>query len=650
MTWVCALCFGLERLGAQTFQTLVDWRQPWVFDQTGRDLGPDWVSSNYVPDFSWEGPGPGLFGYETDQGLFLNLERIHSSLKPPFSGGEITTYFRTTFNFTGDTAMLVVAATNLIDDGAVFYLNGTEVARFRVPLFQTASTLALDHEASGGAVDVFTITNLSLLRQGENSLAAELHQSSPTSPDVLFGTKLVAIRTVPLSITRDLQPQVVVSGDTLRLSIGLIGNPAVYRWYRNGTFVSGGTNAVFTVGVATTNVQGDYSVVVTNLFSAVTSRVARVTVLPDTVGPRVVEALGGTNSRGAPVVTLHFSEPLNGGLSLSPPDNLMLYSGASYGQPVLVTNRTYNFFAFPTVTLYPDDPGWKPLGDYFVHVRRVVDARGNWSAPDVRVPVRWTSVTNLVRMEDEWEFHDAAFFDPAVFTADPPWYDPGYSTAGNPWWGRGSGVFYVDYIPPAASCLSAPLRQPVSYQDEPTLFRRTFLVPDGISPVGSLQIRYIADDGMVLFLNGQEVWRYNTEPGPVAASSVATQAFNPVCATSVTISGTTLSPGLNHLAVAISQASSAQNGVDTTFGLELDYVSTWISTVPAEPLPGERRLAWSQGSGGGWLTWDTNFSGLELQRQLSYGAGAPWIGVSNQANPFLLPVPSPAAFYRLWKP
>jgi len=640
----------LWRPDAQSFETLLDWNQPWLFDQTGRELGTEWVSFDYLPDDLWLGPGAGLLGFELDEDAYLNYGRINTAVRTPGSGGPITLYCRTSFSFTGDSNNLMVAATNLIDDGAVFYLNGTEVARFRISSDQTSSTLASDHEASDGALDVFTLTNLSLLRQGPNVMAAEVHQSSSVSMDVLFGMKLVAIRPVPLRITNQPASQVVISGSTLQLAVGVNGTPAAYQWYQNGAAISRGTNAALSVISVTTNTQGDYFVVVTNVISAATSGVAKITVLADTVGPRAIDAVGNPAFVTAPTVAVSFNEVLLPGLSTNPPGNIVLYAGTNYSTPIRLTNILYAFTSRPMLVLFPSDPLWKPYGDYFVLIRRVVDRAGNWSAPDVRVPVRWTSVSNLVHFSDPWEFHDAAYFDPEVFSADPPWYATNYSTASSPWWGRGPGVFFVDYLPPAASCLGAPLLQPIAYQPEPTLFRRSFVVPEGLSRVGDLRLRFIVDDGMVLFLNGRELARYNMGPGPVTEASIASGAFESVCVSNLLVTSSNLPPGTNVLAAAVTQFHSFAHGADTTFGLEMDFVNTWISPLPPEPPLEECLLILSRGDAGLQLSWNTNFTALELQYQTNLDTRLPWLGVSNQANPFLLPASPPAAFYRLWSP
>src|SRR5262245_57570486 len=117
---------------AQSYQVLVDWDANWFYDQSGRELGTAWRMPAYVPDGFW-GQGPGLLGLEDTTAY---PQPILTALQLNITN----TYLRTSFNFAGSTAGLILVATNLIDDGAVIYLNGTEVGRFRVPANQNAAT------------------------------------------------------------------------------------------------------------------------------------------------------------------------------------------------------------------------------------------------------------------------------------------------------------------------------------------------------------------------------------------------------------------------------------------------------------------------------------------------------------------------------
>jgi len=87
----------------------------------------------------------------------------------------------------------------LVEDGAVYYLNGREVFRNRMPAgpvsFNTTTPSASEPQAVTGPF-LLAITNL---WPGENVLAVELHQNGLTSSDMEFAAELFA--QVPAFVT-----------------------------------------------------------------------------------------------------------------------------------------------------------------------------------------------------------------------------------------------------------------------------------------------------------------------------------------------------------------------------------------------------------------------------------------------------------------
>src|SRR6185436_19013180 len=108
--------------------------------------------------------------------------------------GPVTSYFRTHFNFFGNPATARIKLRYAVDDGAVFYLNGAEFFRVRMPVgVITSSTLAtaeppIDPAIFEGPFDL-ALTNL---KSGDNLVAVEVHQNAIASPDVVFGAELTA--------------------------------------------------------------------------------------------------------------------------------------------------------------------------------------------------------------------------------------------------------------------------------------------------------------------------------------------------------------------------------------------------------------------------------------------------------------------------
>lgn len=124
--------------------------------------------------------------------------------------GVTTTYFRRSFNFTGNPAQTELTLKSIVDDGAVFYLNGTEIARRNMPDGAAShTTLASNPVGAPTLSDPLVLPGTSLV-QGVNVIAVELHQATPGDPDATFGLSLTARETlVPSTPERELETEFV---------------------------------------------------------------------------------------------------------------------------------------------------------------------------------------------------------------------------------------------------------------------------------------------------------------------------------------------------------------------------------------------------------------------------------------------------------
>ena len=146
----------------------------------------DFVWSNAGPD-----PNPGGFRAKWDATAQPLLAKTALPSNP------VTTYFRQKFTYNGNPASAYRLLLNYIaDDGAVFYLNGTELHRVRMTGSPTSTTLAdsdVVYPKFSGAIEV----PVTALLTGENTLAVELHQSSAGNVDAFFLATLDLIETPP---------------------------------------------------------------------------------------------------------------------------------------------------------------------------------------------------------------------------------------------------------------------------------------------------------------------------------------------------------------------------------------------------------------------------------------------------------------------
>jgi hypothetical protein len=106
----------------------------------------------------------------------------------------ITTYFRRAFTVAGASGYSGLRITLRRDDGAVVYVNGTEAARSNMP----AGTIGYTTPAGGSIgseTTFFAFTApATLLREGANVIAVEVHQANATSSDVSFNLDLIGDR------------------------------------------------------------------------------------------------------------------------------------------------------------------------------------------------------------------------------------------------------------------------------------------------------------------------------------------------------------------------------------------------------------------------------------------------------------------------
>lgn len=158
----------------------------WKYLDNGTNAGTAWRALAFN-DAGWK-TGNAQLGYgDGDETTVVN--------SGPSGNKFITTYFRHVFNVANPAQFTNLGLQLLRDDGAVVYLNGTEVYRTNMP----SGAISFTTLASSATADLHefsyygTFLPASLLVPGNNILAIEIHQDSPTSSDISMECQLLGL-------------------------------------------------------------------------------------------------------------------------------------------------------------------------------------------------------------------------------------------------------------------------------------------------------------------------------------------------------------------------------------------------------------------------------------------------------------------------
>ena len=182
-------------------ETLVAAGAVWAFLDTGADLGTSWRNPGFN-DSSWS-TGPAELGYGDGD------EETIVSFGDDSGNKHITTYFRHNFTVTDASDVDKLLVGYIRDDGCAIYLNGTRVALDNLDPDASASSPALLNpgrttEGIWSEVEI----PASLLEEGNNILAIEVHQDDGNSSDISMNAYLAGKRALVAGITvNDTDPE-----------------------------------------------------------------------------------------------------------------------------------------------------------------------------------------------------------------------------------------------------------------------------------------------------------------------------------------------------------------------------------------------------------------------------------------------------------
>lgn len=633
-----ALIFSVFLMGAgpvfgQTTD-LVTWTHPWKYHNTGTLPAEDWMQPGY-DDSAWPS-GNGALGFPQNENLLIGGAGVNTVLSSNNAAGLfiIAYYFRTTFVLP-TTNGISLTSSNLLDDGAVIYVNGREVVRPGMPGGPvTDSTFAFPGiEISGSGAAVHPIP-LDFVKVGTNVIAVEVHQVTTNSSDMILGMRLVSVPEPPEppdpaapAITVHPRDTKVDAGNVAQFSVEAFGeSPLTYRWYTNGVLIPGQISPNVT---RTTTLAMDgtvYHATVSNHLGLATSSNAVLTVVPDVRGPKMISAIQTQSN----AVELRFNEQITQASGQNISNYVVHVLGTT--NTLVVTQAQWGI----SLTRIRVNSNLDPHTSYAACIYNFTDARDNVSSGDCMAITPLPVTNQVVQLGGEWRLsHDAP--------VSASWKTASFDDSG---WITGNGLFWNATNAPATCSPPGSRIQKTRTQ----YYRQRFTAPSTSATNVTLTIQHVADDGAVLYVNGFEVGRYNMGPGSVEYDTLpsATVIGPPVCVTiSTNVPRSLLLAGANVLAAEVHQSETDLERTESDLAFDAALSISYRETptiIPAlkitHPNPTTVRVVWI---GNGW----------RLERSTA-ADGAPWeiaspVSTVQGTNSFTDTV-SDKRFYRLQNP
>jgi len=668
----CWLAADTETARAQVIP-LITLTNLWRYNQTGENLGTEWRAANYDDTVAgWDGPGLALFGYETDETQYNTAFGVAFNTRFPGPQSSYPDNFRTNYYFrthftmpsysTGILAATTLTTTNWFDDGVVYYLNGVELLRTNMPNGTiSATTLSLPALAEPIQRVISNLgTNLVI---GLNTFAVELHQFSTNSSDAVFGMTMTATVPTPPVITIQPVGQTNVIGSTVTLSVTATGgNPLSYQWFSNSVTISGATSNSYTVPSAVA-FAADYTVTVSNIFNSTTSAVVHVAIVIDTFPPTLVSAFTGPlpPSRLSNQVDVIFSELMDNGPAATDPNSglntnhyLISILGTTNTIPVTLAQVSG---VVPLVRL-TTPTFFMPGTNYVLTVNGVADRHANIIAANSQIgigiitanpPPPASPLTNLFSFGQTWTYSEPAHDIPSTWTSTNFVGDLDFSCPDTNCWASGQGVFYFE--PNSSPCTGATLQGGPLDPLKVFYFRTAFVAPSNTLPSGVLYMTNFFDDGLIIYLNGTEIYRTDMPTGAVSVSTTALSQIAPICSYRlISVTNLMMPPPATNVLAAELHESGNPNDFDIYFGLSLSYSNSSVFSAYStniSPLPPRISVVPQATTPTNIISWTTNVGGYHwgLDTTTNLGSNANWTSLTN-GSPYTNTI-SGSRFFRL---
>jgi hypothetical protein len=186
---------------------VVQYAHSWDFNDQNLDLGTAWRDVGYTYSHAgWTlenaaGNVGGIYGFETSPLPAPGLRT--PMLNSNDAANHLTYYFRKAFDYTGPLNDVDITIDLIVDDGALFYLNGTLLGGVGVPANPNWKTTA--NRTVGEGTEELAVVSVpaTALVNGTNVIACEVHQTNATSSDCVFAARV--------SLSAPAAPSVVIN-------------------------------------------------------------------------------------------------------------------------------------------------------------------------------------------------------------------------------------------------------------------------------------------------------------------------------------------------------------------------------------------------------------------------------------------------------
>ena len=523
-----------------TTSSLLKFADVWRYNETGADLGQQWAAARHPAGVGgWE-EGPGVHAFESRLQVDLGTELTRPILNDPYV---LTYYFEREFTLTEQDIELIkeLQIRHYVDDGAVFYINGTEVHRYEMP--EGEITAATESTGSGDAdlLDPVGVLPPRLV-VGENRISVQVHQASSGSSDVVFGMELDIVRFPPSSAGTSIGINEIASSDGADWWIefkNFGSSPVDLKDYSISTSSDGGHDYVFpTVSIPA----GGIHVVDSETLGFIPGSGERVFLY----SPGKAEVIDAVLTKRRILGRL-------------PDDKTGSFLAASTGTPGAENEFSLNDSIVINEIMYNYHPTYAQSGQAAPQERQEIFSWGK-----------------------SWRYNQSGE-DLGI-----GWQSTQHPVGGN--WQEGPGPLGVDNRPPpipaATPLMTSSINGPLitTYYFETEFDVSAELMDRLVTLVFTHEI----DDGAVFYLNGQEIERFGMPSGVIEASTLAARSGDAELET-FAIEPEFLIQGRNRISVEVHQRTVGSS--DVYMGLKLDAdveVGEGVGDIPFE----ESREEW----------------------------------------------------------